>query len=360
MSLSREGAFRIAAAEPTEDEPKLTTKPRAEAGLLLYAGCQMAAVYGLTDLLQIAGKFSERRGGPPIRISYWSMRDDGTCDRSFDSHPAIDGRPDILIVPGRLFGPADPTEAAPYAAWLRDRHAEGATLAGNCGVFLLAATGLLAGRPATTHWDFAEAFRTGFPDVHLHTDRIVVEDGDIITAGGLMAWTDLGMRLVDRIFGPTIMLETGRFLLIDSSGREQRHYRSFAPRLTHGDEAILKLQHWLHAKGGQAISVAEMAQQASLEERTFLRRFKTATGMTPISYAQHLRIGKARELLEFTKRSVEQVARSVGYEDTSAFRRVFHRIIGLSPGEYRQRFSADGSAATAADSCEAYLRHRGG
>jgi len=91
---------------------------------------------------------------------------------------------------------------------------------------------------------------------------------------------------------------------------------------------------------GRGVSVSEMAGRAALEERTFLRRFKTATGMRPVEYLQHLRVGKARELLEFTRRSVDQIAWTVGYEDATAFRRVFNRVMGLSPGEYRNRFSS--------------------
>jgi len=323
--------------------------PKTEVGIVLYAGCQTAMVHGMTDLLQIAGEFSVKRSGPPLRVSHWQAERDGVIARTFDSHPAGQGRfPDVAIVPGRLTGPADSEEAAPYVRWLTERHREGAILTANCGgVFMLAATGLLAGRPATTHWAFAGDFRERFPDVRLDTDKIVIEDGEIITAGGLMAWTDLGMRLVDRIFGPTIMLETGRFLLIDPAGREQRHYSSFAPRLNHGDEAILKIQHWLQAKEARAVTASAMAKQARMEERTFLRRFKAATGLTPTEYAQHLRIGKARELLEFTKRPVDQIAWSVGYEDAGAFRKLFHRIIGLSPSDYRHRFGVAGATHAA-------------
>lgn len=328
--------------------------PKAEVGILLYAGCQSAMVHGMTDLLQIASDFSVGRGGPPLRVSHWRLGDTGAVERSFDTHPISQKAdqqhyPDVAVVPGRLTGPADREEAAPYARWLKARHADGAVLAANCGgVFMLAATGLLSGRPATTHWAFADPFRERFPDVRLDTDKIVIEDGEIITAGGLMAWTDLGMRLVDRLYGPTIMLETGRFLLIDPAGREQRHYSSFAPRLNHGDEAILKIQHWLQAKEARAVTVGAMARQARMEERTFLRRFKAATGLTPTEYAQHLRIGKARELLEFTKRPVDQIAWSVGYEDAGAFRKLFQRIIGLSPSDYRHRFGVASTAAVAA------------
>lgn len=318
---------------------------KAEVGLLLYPGCQMAMIHGMTDLLAIAGNFSEKHGGQRLRVSHWRRGDDGGFARCFDTDPGSDGEPQVLIVPGRLSGPVTPEEAAPYARWLLNRHAEGATLVSNCGgAFLLASTGLLAGRRVTTHWAFADAFRARFPDVAVDPDKMVIEDGDIITAGGLMAWTDLGMRLVDRLLGPTVMMETGKFLLIDPAGREQRHYSSFAPTLTHGDEAILKVQHWLQAKGARDVGVREMAAEAHMEERTFLRRFRAATGLKPTEYTQKLRVGKARELLEFTNRPVDQIAWSVGYEDPGAFRKVFNKVTGLPPGDYRRRFGVGVSA----------------
>jgi len=319
--------------------------PKAEIGILLYRDCQAAMVHGMTDLLQIAARFSENRGGPKLRISHWGAEGKGFA-RTYDSDPKHKGQPDVVIVPGRVTGPPDRVEAAPYTHWLRALHAAGATLAANCsGVFILAATDLLRGRPATTHWSFVDAFCQSFPEVRLEADKIVVEDGEIITAGGLMAWTDLGIRLVDRLYGPTIMLETARFLLIDPAGREQRYYSSFAPRLNHGDGNILKVQHSLQATGAREVTISALAMSVGMEERTFLRRFKAATGLTPIEYCQHVRVGKARELLEFTKRPIGQIAWSVGYEDAGAFRRLFHRIVGLSPGEYRQRFSTASSTA---------------
>lgn len=317
--------------------------PKAEIALLMYPGCQQAMAYGMTDLIAIAGQFSVDHGGAPLRVSRWMLEEDGCFARRFDTHDRLNGAvmPDLWLVPGRLSGVPDAQEAAPYARWLLDRHAQGATLASNCGgAFLLAATGLLAGRPATTHWWFADQFRARFPDVKLDCDRIVIDDGDIVTAGGLMAWTDLGLRIVDRFLGPTVMLDTAKFLLIDTAGREQKHFARFMPRLSHGDEAILKVQHWLAARDAKATSVGDMAARAALEERTFQRRFKAATAMTPIEYVQHLRVAKAREHLEFTRRTIDQIAWSVGYEDAAAFRKLFHRLVGLSPGDYRQRFAA--------------------
>lgn len=321
----------------------------AEVGILLYRGCQSATVHGLTDMLMTASDFSAARGGPSLRLSHWSPDEAGMFSRSFDTDPGADGAADIILVPGRLSGPVTSEEAGPFARWLALQHARGAVLASNCGgTFLLAETGLLRGRSATTHWMFADLLQTRFPELNVEPEKIVIDDGDIITAGGLMAWTDLGIRLIDRLLGPSVMVETSRFFLVDANGREQRHYGSFAPRLTHGDEAILRVQHWLQAGGARSVSVLEMAREAGLEERTFLRRFKAATGVKPTEYAQCVRVEKARELLQFTRRTVDQIAWSVGYEDAAAFRRVFGRLVGLSPGDYRRRFGADREVAVAA------------
>jgi len=218
-------------------------------------------------------------------------------------------------------------------------HAEGTLLCSVCaGAFLLAGTGLLDGRAATTHWTYAEALAARFPKLRVDVDKLVIDDGDIITAGGLLAWTDLGLKLVDRLLGPTVMLETARFLLVDPAGREQRFYSSFSPRLQHGDAAVLKVQRWLQTQEGAKASVPAMAALAGLSERTFLRRFLKATGLKPTEYCQHLRVGKAREMLEFTGNSIDEIAWRVGYEDPGSFRKIFLRVMGLSPGEYRRRF----------------------
>ncbi|HEY5807495.1 MAG TPA: helix-turn-helix domain-containing protein, partial [Povalibacter sp.] len=131
---------------------------------------------------------------------------------------------------------------------------------------------------------------------------------------------------------------TARFMLMEPPGREQRFYGEFTPPLLHGDKAILTTQHWLQANASVACSVGALAERAGLSMRTFLRRFVKATGMKPSEYQQRLRISRSRELLEFTRDTVEQIAAAAGYEDSRGFRRTFKRMIGLSPAEYRRRF----------------------
>jgi transcriptional regulator GlxA family with amidase domain len=326
----------------------------AEIGLLIYPGARLSAVEGLTDLFLVANQLADAYSGmqrPNIRISHWRQSESGAIEKSYDSHPGSNNRPIMLVVPGCFGEPISSEAAQPCAQWLLEKHSQGATLCSVCGgTFLLAETGLLKGRTATTHWMFIDALIKRFPDIKADRNRLIIDDGDIITAGGFMAWTDLGLRLIHRILGPTLMLSTAQFMLIDPPGREQRYYSSFSPHLHHGDERILKVQHWLQANGARDVSLAAMAGHAGMEERTFLRRFQKATGLKPTEYCQHLRVGKARQLLELSNQSIEQVAWGSGYEDTSAFRKVFFKIVGLTPGEYRTRFRVThiGSGALAA------------
>lgn len=322
----------------------------AEIGLLLYPDAQLAAVHGLTDLFRIAGDVvASREEADPavIRVSHWRQTADGSgVECTFDSHPGGAHKPSHLIAPPSLVMPGKMRPAPGMADWLKKRHASGATLCSVCaGAFVLGETGLLEGREATTHWAFAAALAARFPDIKVDTNRMIIDDGDIITAGGILAWTDLGLTLVERLLGPSVMLETARFLLVDPPRREQRPYGHFLPRLDHGDGAILKAQHWLQATGARDHAVSALAERAGLEERTFLRRFQKATGLKPTEYAQQIRISKAREALELSRRPVEQIAWEVGYSDASAFRKLFQRMTGLAPAEYRRRFGVAAQAA---------------
>lgn len=317
-----------------------------EIGLVLYPGAQLAAVLGLTDLFGLADGIAARYGkrdSNALRISHWQTDAAGKAPvRIFDTAPDDVSTLAVVILPPGLGEPLPPDAAAPFADWLRNQHGAGVTLGSVCaGAFLLGETGLLAGRTVTTHWLHVEQFQARFPQARMDADQLIIDDGDIITAGGAMAWTDLGLRLVDRFLGPTVMIETARILLVDPPGREQRYYSPFSPRLTHGDTAVLKVQHWLQATDARDIALATLAERAGLEERTFLRRFQKATGMTTREYCQRLRVGKAREMLQFSRLPIDRVAWEVGYGDPGAFRKIFARIVGLTPGEYRRRFSAE-------------------
>lgn len=269
-----------------------------EIGVVMYAGAQQAAILGLTDLFAVANRVAEAHSEstiPAIKVTHWQQDDaDSAPYKVFDSYtPAASTGLAALILPPALGEPLGADDMPALQVWLRKQHAAGVVLTSVCaGAFALAATGLVKQRRMTTHWSHAELLHQRFPDVIVDADQLIIDDGDIITAGGLMAWTDLGLRLVDRLLGSSVMIATAR-----------------------------------------------------LEERTFLRRFQKATGMTTTEYCQRLRVGRARELLQFGNASIDRIAWEVGYSDPSAFRKVFTRIVGLAPSDYRRRFNAKASPA---------------
>ncbi|EXF91423.1 AraC family transcriptional regulator [Pseudomonas fluorescens HK44] len=314
----------------------------AELGVLIYPGAQMAAVHGLTDLFGVANRIAAEHQSaqlPLLRVSHWQADVEHAPQRIYDSHPAADGALIALLIPPSIGGFSEGQASPALIQWIRQQHAAGATLGGVCvGSILLAESGLLDGRRATTHWTSAKKFAERYPKVALNADKPIVDDGDLITTAGLMAWSELGLRLVNRLMGPSIATSTARFLVIEHSDSASECGSNFAPILSHGDAAILKVQHWLQANGAVEVSLSVMSQQAGLEERTFLRRFRAATGLKPTEYCQHLRVGKAREMLEFTNGTIDHIAWNVGYSDPSAFRATFKKITGLAPSDYRARF----------------------
>jgi transcriptional regulator GlxA family with amidase domain len=311
-----------------------------EIGLLIYPDCQLSAVYGLTDLFRIACQWAPRQAGHPctIRISHWQITgDDVIC--AWDSHPGTPHRLGYVIAPPSIIMPAQMQPMPVAARWMATKHKEGATLGSICaGAFVLAETGLVNGRRVTTHWAFSEELAARYPKLEVAAEQMIIDDGDIMTAGGILAWTDLGLTLVEKLMGVGTMLATARFLLVDPPRRDQDIYKAFVPKFDHGDAAILGVQHHIHAQAAEAHDIPELAGRAGFAERTFLRRFVKATGLRPTEYLQQIRIMKARDALETTNLSVEQISWTVGYSDVTAFRRVFLRVTSLTPTQYRQRF----------------------
>lgn len=314
-------------------------------GIIEYPGAMTSAVLGLMDMFHLANNVGARNARtdlPKFSLSRWQA-DDSVILRS-DSLALVKEEEvflDVVIVPPSISGTYYEAPQHALVDWLAKQHTRGAIACSACaGCFILAETGLLNGRRATTHWDFSSRFAQRFPRVGLDTDQALINDGDIITAGGLMSWMDLGLELVGQFTHPTVMIELGKFLVIDTGRREQRYYKKFVPRLGHGNAAVVKVQHHIHRHFQAELTIQALAGHCHLGERTLLRQFSNATGLTPTEYIQNVRVQKARELIETSKLPIEIVATRVGYEDAGAFRKIFKRLTGLSPREFRVRFSA--------------------
>jgi transcriptional regulator GlxA family with amidase domain len=319
-----------------------------EIGIVHYPGAQVACILGLTDLFGVASTIAldqPRSGQSPLRVTHWKPIHCGAANLScvYDSAPRGSPKPRTLIIPPTMVNLPDPDVPAGVVSWVRNRHAAGATLVSLCsGAFILAETGLVDGLSVATHQICAEALAKRFPQIVVDTNRRIIDHGDIITAGGFLSWVDLGLFLVDRILGPAMRAETARFVLSDSAAGEARYFAGFAPPQTHGDRAVLKAQEWVHMRDGRGVSLAAMATAAGLQRRTLLRRFASATAMSPIEYCRAVRIARARELLEGGDTSQKQIAQSLGYKDVASFARVFRKAVGSAPGAYRKRFGRKG------------------
>jgi len=325
----------------------MSETPMQEIAIVNYPGAQAACVLGLTDLFGIASTIAlEQRQSHPtaLRVTHWKPVDrfDANLSCVYDSAPCDNPQPGTVIIPPTMTDP-DPDIPPGVVSWVRSRHAGGSRLVSLCsGAFILAQTGLVDGQSVATHQICAETLANRFPRIVVDTNRRLIDHGDIITAGGFLSWVDLGLFLVDRFLGPAIRAQTARFVLDEPSAVEARYFSGFVPPQTHGDRAVLKAQEWVHMRDGRGVSLAALATAAGLERRTLLRRFASATGMSPIEYCRSVRIARARELLEGGEISQKQIAESLGYKDVASFARVFRKTVGETPGAYRQKFGRKG------------------
>lgn len=250
---------------------------------------------------------------------------------------------DVVIVPTTVDNGAGwIDDSHPSAArWLAEMYERGSTVCSACsGALLLAESGLLDGQEITTHWLLAATFRARFPSVRVHLDRELVasgDDGRIVTSGASSAWHDLALYLIARVGGGELAYETAKFFMYQWHRDGQALYVDFEERLDHGDAAVLRAQAWVADNVAMANPVESMTEQSGLAARSFKRRFRDATGHSPISYVQHLRVQHAKRMLARTEQSVEDIAWGVGYEDASAFHRLFKRITQVTPGTYRRK-----------------------
>lgn len=223
--------------------------------------------------------------------------------------------------------------------WLRDRHRQGALVAGGCaGVAFLAESGLLDGRRATTHWALADDFAARYPDVHWHPEAFVTDDGGILCGGGVYGVIDLSLHVVEKLCGHEVAVECAKSMLMEMPRVNQFGFAEPPLGNDHGDTGIRRAEQWLQRHFADEVSVEALAGRLNMSQRNFERRFKTATGRRPLSYLQSLRVWRAKRLLESGARSIEQVAHNVGYRDVAYFRMLFRRHTGMAPAAYRQRF----------------------
>jgi transcriptional regulator GlxA family with amidase domain len=245
---------------------------------------------------------------------------------------------DTVVIPGTRYPPArlDGTLAPEVRAALHTIR-PGTRLVSICtGAFVLAAAGLLDGRPATTHWRFADTLRALFPSVRVDENVLFVDDGDVLTSAGLAAGIDLCLHIIRSDHGTQVANEVARYCVVPPwrEGGQAQFIDRHLPVADHASTAATR--EWALAHLDEPLTVQALARHAHMSPRTFNRRFRAETGEAPGSWIRNRRIDRARELLESRNLPVDEVARLSGLGTGGNLRHHLRRGVGMSPSSYRK------------------------
>ena len=248
---------------------------------------------------------------------------------------------DLVIIPPFLpYVEQHYENAKDMIDWITARYERGVSIAALCtGAFILAETGLLDGRQATTNWIYARLFRRRYPKVHLKPERILTKDNGLICTGAVSAFFNLGLHIIETFGSSELSFQCSKALLVDSKRESQASYAIFNCYKGHGDDGILKAQQLMESHLTENMSMESIANQLGISPRHFIRRFKKATSESPLNYLQQMRVEKAKNILETRADTVDEITQAIGYENSSTFRKLFKQSTGLSPREYRNKFT---------------------
>lgn len=340
------------------------TPPAIDALILALPETAGSALYGMVDVLAATGTlWRELVGEPPghrlirpriVAPSTQPFRCGNGIPVNADISLGEAPCPEILILPELWLAPTDAMadRHAEAKDWIRACHRQGSTIYTACsGSILLAATGLLDGREATSHWGYQDLFRNCFPAVRFNPEpNLVIADPSarIVTAGGTTSWHDLALHIIARHCSPGEALRIAKVYLLKWHGEGQLPFASLVRRQPHADSVVRRAEAWLAENFRAPHAVAAVVEACGIPERSLKRRFKAATGTTLMAHAQNLRIEEAKRLLENGDLAADEIAATVGYENPAFFRRLFRRATGLTPGAYRRMFKPVASADEAA------------
>ncbi len=229
---------------------------------------------------------------------------------------------------------------AAFIPWISKQYKKGADVASLClGAFLLASTGLLNGKECSTHWLMANEFREMFPEVTLVDGRVVTEQNGLYSSGGATSYWSLLLHLVEKYAGRDMAIMASKVYALEIDRKSQSPFIMFNGQKEHVDEPIREAQDYIESRVSERISVGELALRFAIGRRHFERRFKKATKNTPVEYIQRVKIEAAKKHFETSRKNVNEVMYDVGYSDTKAFRTMFKKITGLSPLDYKNKYS---------------------
>lgn len=308
-------------------------------GVVVLETTLLSTAIGISDIMNIYNQFCKSADQIHFQVNFLSVDGEYTSvllpTRTLSELHIYD----VIIIPPLLVGADFDFDIPQLNRWLIDQYHGGAMITSACiGSFFLAKTGLLDTKMATTHWQYEERFKSLFPSVILKSEKILVDEGRIVTAGGVSAYVDLVLMIIERFHTKANALHCANLLLVDSGRDSQQCYKELPQLIATEDREIKELLAWMEKNLHTELTNKMLADQLKLHERTFLRRFKNSVNSTPNQYLQELRVDAAKSLLVNTHKSFDEITSEVGFENESSFRRLFKRETHLNPGEYRKKF----------------------
>lgn len=255
-----------------------------------------------------------------------------------DCTPSRAQKSDLLYLPALWRNPLKAVKTnRRLLRWLLEKN-DGITplLAAGTGVCLLAETGLLDHKPATTHWYFFDRFEANYPDVRLKRQFFITKAGNLYCTGSINALADLTVHFIRQFYGDACASHVARHFSHEiRQSYEETTFLDEDPR-RHHDEDIIQIQLWLHENYHRQLELSKLAEKFGMSTRSFNRRFKLATNKSPLTYLQDIRLASARDLLKNSNLNITEVAFRVGYNDIGHFNRLFRKRFQLRPGEFRK------------------------
>ncbi len=299
--------------------------------LLIHEDVYSSSVAGAIDLFEGANWCLREFGKPPaFKVELVSAATIGEVVQT-----------DLIVIPGFDGAPrAILKKNAALVRWIKEMNDCGSEVASLCvGSFFLAEAGLLNGKTATSHWAATDEMRSKYPLIKVKADRVITDQDGIYTSGGGFSSIKLILYLIEKFCGRETALWISKRFSIDIDHESQAHFAVFIGQHQHNDPEILKSQVYIEQHYSSDISIDEVAALTNTGKRNFIRRFKAATNNTPIEYLQRVRVEAAKKALEDKDCPLEEIMGMVGYEDVKTFRLVFKRMTGLSPRDYRKKYS---------------------
>ncbi|HZY35814.1 MAG TPA: helix-turn-helix domain-containing protein [Mucilaginibacter sp.] len=318
-----------------------------EIALVIHEDATLSTITGAMDMFIHTNSLYQQTGkSQPFKLVIAGEKENNSLlpiNPLFVSYRRIDEleQPDLIIVPA-FYGDRDSMlkKHQDLINWIAVKFEAGSEIASLCsGIYFLAEAGLLPGRACTAHWADMDDIVRRYPDVNFLSDMVITDQDGIYTSGGAFSSLNLILYMIDKFCGRDVGIWASKMFSLDMDRMSQSHFAVFKGQRLHKDNDILKAQTYIEENHHLPLNIDTIAEKSNMSKRNFIRRFKKATHNTPFEYLQRVKIEAAKKALEKGNQNINLLMYDAGYNDIKTFREVFKKITGLTPQDYKRKYS---------------------